>query len=448
MWTAGFLAAAALFTPDASAGFVSSYESIDKDDVPLVTPLFGDTAYGPQPLYVSQTIGFPQLDRDGLADVCGFTGTSVLCRTHVYDGYIDNGDGTVTIDSADGLSFWTIANTELEATLFDSEWSHYEDYWGTIRYPDVDGDGLSDVCGRGHSGIECATAAEGLTDGRTWTTMFGDAGRWYAHPSHWATIQFPDIDGDGRADVCGRAWDGLYCGLSAGSSFMTAERVVPEFSNANGWSADKYWSTIQFADLDGDGDDDVCARGSAGVHGALYDHVSRRYDALTLWTGQYSDASGWGAQQYYATIQLGDINGDGAADICGRGGAGVFCGISDASGGFHFTDRMVAPYFSNSNGFDQPERYETFVLADTDGDGRDDICARGADGLYCALSESVLAPYFPGGAVLWVDNFGDNYGWGADEAYWGTVQPAHMLGERDGVEWCGRGYAGVHCSNR
>ena len=50
--------------------------------------------------------------------------------------------------------------------------------------------------------------------------------------------------------------------------------------------------------------------------------------------------------------------------------------------------------------------------------------------------------------MRWVDNFGDDDGWGADEAYWGTVQPAHMLGARDGVEWCGRGYAGIYCSNR
>ena len=35
----------------------------------------------------------------------------------------------------------------------------------------------------------------------------------------WSTIQFPDLNGDGKADLCGRGPDGLHCGLSTGASF-------------------------------------------------------------------------------------------------------------------------------------------------------------------------------------------------------------------------------------
>ncbi|MDE0896086.1 MAG: hypothetical protein OSB10_05830, partial [Planctomycetota bacterium] len=44
---------------------------------------------------------------------------------------------------------------------------------------------------------------------------------WLNTPDHWQTIQYPDVDDDGRADVCG---------------------------------------TIQFADVNDDGADDICAQ--------------------------------------------------------------------------------------------------------------------------------------------------------------------------------------------
>ena len=45
-----------------------------------------------------------------------------------------------------------------------------------------------------------------------------------------------------------------------------------------------------------------------------------------------SDASGWDKPQYYSTIQFADINGDGKADLCGRDSQGVQCSLTNAAG--------------------------------------------------------------------------------------------------------------------
>ena len=37
------------------------------------------------------------------------------------------------------------------------------------------------------------------------------AGGWAGAEYYWGTIHYPDLDGDGKADVCGRASGGLYC---------------------------------------------------------------------------------------------------------------------------------------------------------------------------------------------------------------------------------------------
>ena len=78
---------------------------------------------------------------------------------------------------------------------------------------------------------------------------FSDAAGWSAGPWYYATIRFPDVNGDGRADVCGRGAGGVVCALSTASSFTPA--VAPlwagAYSDAGGWAAGpQYYGTIQF----------------------------------------------------------------------------------------------------------------------------------------------------------------------------------------------------------
>jgi len=101
-------------------------------------------------------------------------------------------------------------------------WNSDQSYWGTIQFPNVNGDGKADVCGRGIKGIYCSTSnGSAFLDTSLWLDNFSDAVGWKSDQSYWGTIQFPDVNGDGKADVCGRGSKGVYCGISTGLAFST-----------------------------------------------------------------------------------------------------------------------------------------------------------------------------------------------------------------------------------
>lgn len=194
----------------------------------------------------------------------------------------------------------------------------------------------------------------------------------------------------------------------------------------------------------------MCGRGRFGIYCALFDYTSRRFERETRWlSNQFLDWHGWNQAPYGTTIQFGDVNGDGAADVCGRGGGNIYCGVSQPglqrfAGADQGAASLAFPYW---HGWNEDNHYETIVMTDADGDGREDICGRGQDGIYCAISESTL---FGGVSftdpMQWVTTFGDNGGWNGREQFWGSVQPASVNSSPDDSEFCGVGWAGVYCT--
>jgi hypothetical protein len=145
----------------------------------------------------------------------------------------------------------------------DSEgWDDADNYL-TIRFADLDGDQRADVCGRGNGGIFCAlNTGTGFGVLSRWSTAFRNTGNGHL-PQYYKTIIFKDIDGDKMADLCGRAADGYWCVPSAGWKFDNARVWAGDFSDANGWASPQYYETMGMADVNGDGLGDVCGRGSA-----------------------------------------------------------------------------------------------------------------------------------------------------------------------------------------
>jgi len=351
---------------------------------------------------------------------------------------------------------------------------------------DINGDGYADACMRGPSGVSCVLGSpSGL--GQTITgPALSDASGW-SDTSNALSIAMGDVDGDGKADLCARAGAGMRCWLSIGAGFATTPIVSAPFSDANGFGVRQYWSTLQLGDVDGDGKDEVCMRAAArfrcdradgsyasttaiasasgfdaenaygtvqmgDVNGDGKDDVCARNPTLgmrcylsngTNFTTEvvgpaWTDASGWKADKYWRTIRLADVNGDGKADLCARTSTDYRCHLSL---GTSFGPAIIGPGLANDQGWGDPTNYETIALADLDGDGDLDLCGRADDGVVCW---PWLGPSGAGfGPIFTTDAFSDSAGW-SQERFYSTIRLVDINGDRK-ADLCARAAAGWRC---
>ena len=347
------------------------------------------------------TIQFPDLNGDGRSDVCGRAANGLVCAL------------------ATGSGAFSMPTLWLAQFGDDGGWNVLPAYWATLRFADVNGDGFADVCARGASGISCAISngADAFAPATSWTAAFDDGAGWHLHQSYWGTIEYPDINADGRADVCGRSAAGIACGLSSGSSFDAVTVWQGSFSDAASWSSSpSYWKTIQFPDVNGDGAADVCGRGSEGVL-CGFSNGANGFGPLAVWEPNFSDGNFWNSSSaYYQTIQFPDVDGDGQADVCARGFLGIYCSLST---GLRFRDLALwGAAYSDANGYAANETlWGTLQYPDLDADGRADVCGRSQSGVVCGLSNGQIF-----GTSLWSDHFSDAEGWQSRQSYGLTVQ--------------------------
>lgn len=327
----------------------------------------------------------------------------------------------------------------------DSEVGSALTYSGTVRLADVNGDGYADACVRLSDGVHCAlNQRDGTFAAHTlWSSAFSDANGW-SGDAYGSTLMFADIDGDGRADVCGRSASGVVCALAqAGGGFGPASSWTADFSDAQGYgAAESYYGSIRLADVNGDGRPDVCARSSGGVVCAL-NTGSGGFATASLWTGDdFTDALGWQQAGYGATLMFGDLDGDGRADVCGRGPDGVHCAL--ASGGSFIKARpwSFRTDFSDAAGWGASRAsWGSLRLADVDGDGLADLCGRSAQGLVCATSNGGS---FDAETLLTPGAFTDALGFSTD-AYGGSLALGDLTGDRR-ADVCVRSSSGLVCA--
>lgn len=307
----------------------------------------------------------------------------------------------------------TFSKTVSHSAFTAADWMAGESYYGTFKSADVNGDGIADVCARGASGILCGfgriipSAGPGSSPTHQFTSealmgpgVFDDAGGW-GDVRYSSTIQYGDVNGDGKADVIARSSFGLLVALSDGVRFGTPRlwsklnaNGARDFSNfENIWLRNSsYYGTFRAADINGDGKADICARGPGGIICALSNGISFEKSKYFI-TSEFSDAGGWADARYALTIQFGDMNGDGKADVMGRNSAGILVAESVGS---NFSAVRMWSYLNGNGQYDfsdteavwqtAPSYYNTFRSADINGDGKSDLCARAPQGIVCAMS--------------------------------------------------------------
>ena len=285
------------------------------------------------------TLGLADVDGDELADVCARAAAGVMCWRST------------------GAAFepWG-APAEIFA---DSMGFREAERWATIRYLDIDGDGDSDVCGRASAGIRCVrSTGEGwdteVLEGPAWA----DSGGWNT-ASRTGTLRAADIDGDGTVDLCARAARGYECQLSVTAPFDT-QVVLEALSDASGWGDPSNWQTIRLADIDGDRDLDVCARADAGVLCFPFEGGAAPRFGASIRGPALSDETGWGRARYYRTLRFADIDADGDDDLCARAAAGMQCWPAE---GTSFGAAITGPAWSDESGFWADRFHETIRLA-------------------------------------------------------------------------------------
>jgi hypothetical protein len=196
--------------------------------------------------------------------------------------------------------------------------------------------------------------------------------------------------------------DDSYTG-NCGPSF-----AVPNWTDAGGWSDPSQYATIQLADVNGDGSDELIGRNDEGMEIFWFDtsvgHWRPQADASglpqALWRpqpdangnrppsdfatppqSQESDPHNPAQPQYYSTIQAADVDGQSGEEILARfwDGMRVYKYVPPSGksidGGTWNRIGTGGP-FSDSDGWGDPSRYLTIKAADVDGDGKAELLSR------------------------------------------------------------------------
>src|SRR5215211_2777344 len=265
----------------------------------------------------------------------------------IQTGDIDgNGDAEVIGRNGQGLyAFnWTGSSWKqlgLFSDLGDKDGFSDPRYWPSIQLANIDGDLRDELVARDAGGLSAYKYRSG-----SWTKVnrflqpFSDdpAGGqdcpftfpgntcFGAGPAYYGTIQFADVDADGRDELLGRASDGVRVLRYRGDTPDAWGRLatLSDLSDANGYTAQQRWETIQFADINGDGRAEALARDQNGLNAWSYDPGSKAWTKLAPATSLALADDPWGSDRsYYSTIQTGDVDGDGRADVIARGPYGI-----------------------------------------------------------------------------------------------------------------------------
>jgi hypothetical protein len=174
-------------------------------------------------------------------------------------------------------------------------------------------------------------------------------------------VRLGDLTGDGKADLCA-IQSALVC--AAGDGAGGFQPVVRVDDPGMPLSIDPRSLTI--GDVDGDGAPDACGRTSAGVSCAT---AASGFSA-TSWSPSFNDQTARTTTS--ASLTAIDANADGIADLCGIDMTGVVC----APRGF-----TLQPVVRSS----WPAASAVVWPADLDGDRQADWCAATETGPACAV---------------------------------------------------------------
>lgn len=131
-----------------------------------------------------------------------------------------------------------------------------------------------------------------------------------------------DVNGDGLSDLVGFGDTGVFVSLShPDGTFSPLLPALPNFEyNSGNWRVDKHVRLM--GDVNGDGRADIFGFGNDGVYTSLGQADGTFAVAKLVVKNLAYSAGRWRVDKHPRL--LGDVNGDGLVDIVGFGGAAVY----------------------------------------------------------------------------------------------------------------------------
>ncbi len=302
---------------------------------------------------------------DGKADIIGFSGSSAYT--------------VVSLSTGSSFASSTTWSTEFSGT---TGWTSFDTYPRLVG--DVNGDGKVDIIGfsgsSAHTVVSLSTGSS-FASSTTWSTEFSGTTGWTSFDTYPRLVG--DVNGDGKADIIGFSGSSAYTvvSLSTGSSFASSTTWSTEFSGTTGWTSfDTYPRLV--GDVNGDGKADIVGFGSTATVVALSTGTS--FTSYTTWSTEFTVNSGWNSFDYYPRW-IGDVNGDGKADIVGFASSYTVVALSTGTSFASFTHWSTE--FTVNSGWTSFDIYPRLVN-DANGDGNADIVGFGSSYTVVALSTS------------------------------------------------------------
>ncbi|UUR08105.1 FG-GAP-like repeat-containing protein [Sphingomonas glaciei] len=302
---------------------------------------------------------------DGFNDIVGFGQSGVV----------------VAFGSANG----TFAAPRLATASFGQSTGWTSDNQFHRELADVNGDGRADIVGFSTTGtvVSFGRADGTFTDPIAATANFGTNQGWTTQDRNARTTG--DVNGDGKADIIGFGTAGTLVALGNGDgTFQVAKVAVANFGVQQGWTSDNLFHRT-VADVNGDGDDDVLGFGTGGTWVAL-SNGDGTFQAAQLKVANFGTDQGWSSQNSFAR-DVGDVNGDGFADVVGFGVAGTFVAYGTADGSL-VTPRLDIQNFGANQGWTNDNNYHR-ELADLNNDGAIDVVGFGQDGVLAGFNQGL-----------------------------------------------------------
>ncbi len=169
---------------------------------------------------------------------------------------------------------------------------------------------------------------------------------------------------------------------TGGGHFGTPMSEITNYTAAIGWSSQNLYPR-QLADVNGDGKADIVAFGPSEVAVSLATGGGHFGTPLSGIANFAPNAGGWNSQDQFPR-QLADVNGDHMADIVGFGGDLTV--VSLATGGGHFASPVAGiDNFAVNDGWASQNLYPR-QLGDVNGDGNADLIGFAHNGVVETLS--------------------------------------------------------------